>query len=531
MKPEKPKSAKAPAKLTPSSAKEKPPLKASAKPAPPKPVPAKSAAKAPPVPPPIKSPVKTPPAAKTKAAATPKKSAVAKTVASIKAAVSALTKRPPAKKAVTKKPAANPFAKVSEPAPAASAPAKAPANAAAKAPAPAPIVIPSILLEGDAPEPPRHSGPGERYAIGGAEPLFTSDSGELPESYGTQRLLLVARDPHWLYAHWDMTSEQLRKHNTASRDGHLVLRVFQNEVSGAPIVEQHVHPESRNWFLHVGRGATKYVAQLGLYSRKGAWTTVATSAATLTPPDVLSDDTSVRFETIPVEVPFKQLLELVKGAVAEHTPLMEVIQQLRAVGHTGLPELESFIAALTAPDGTRAIAHWTPEQERALAAIINIDEVRRVWMGSLEITELIRRSLEKELSSQSAAAFARGEQSGAASWPGGITSVSSPFGGEGQRKGFWFNVNAELIIYGATEPDAAVTIGGRKIQLRRDGTFSFRFALPDGNYDLPVQATSADGSDSRRAELEFRRATQYCGDVGRHPQDKKLKTPKVENVG
>ena len=32
---------------------------------------------------------------------------------------------------------------------------------------------------------------------------------------------------------------------------------------------------------------------------------------------------------------------------------------------------------------------------------------------------------------------------------------------------------------GATEPDAAVTIGGRKIQLRKDGTFSFRFALPD----------------------------------------------------
>ncbi len=530
MKPEKPKSAKAPSKLTLISAKENPPLKSLAKPAPPKRALAKpAAAKAPPPPPPIKSPAKTPPAAQIKA--TPKKSAVAKTVATIKAAVSALTKRAPAKKVAAKKPPANPFAKVATPALAASTPAKAPTKAASKFSAPAPLVIPAILLEGDAPAPPRHSGPGERYAIGGAEPVIQSDSGELPEAYGTQRLLLVARDPHWLYAHWDMTSEQLRKHNTASRDGHLVLRVFCGDVSGAPVVEQHVHPESRNWFIHVGRGATKYVALLGSYHRKGAWATVATSDATLTPPDVLSDDTSVRFETIPVEVPFKQLLELVKGAVAEHTPLMEVIQQLRAAGHTALPGLESFVSVLAAPAGSRPAAHWTPEQERALAAIINIDEVRRVWMGSLEITELIRRSLEKELSSQSAAAFARGEQSGAASWPGGITSVSSPFGGEGQRKGFWFNVNAELIIYGATEPDAAVTIGGRKIQLRRDGTFSFRFALPDGDYELPVQATSADGSDSRRAELEFRRATQYRGDVDQHPQDKKLKTPKVENVG
>ena len=529
MKPEKPKSAKAPAKLTPSSAKQKPSLKASAKSAPPKPVPAKSAAKAPPIPPPIKSPVKTPSAAK--AAATPKKSTVAKTVATIKAAVSALTKRAPAKKAAARKTSTNPFAKVAPPAPAASTPAKAPTKAVSKSSAPAPLVIPSILLEGDAPEPPRHSGPGERYALGGTETLIQSDSGELPEAYGTQRLLLVARDPHWLYAHWDMTNEQMRKHNTASRDGHLVLRVFCGNVSGAPVVEQHVHPESRNWFIHVGRGATKYVAQLGSYHRKGAWATVATSDATLTPPDVLSDDTSVRFETIPVEVPFKQLLELVKGAVAEHTPLIEVIQQLRALGHTELPELKSLASALATPAGTRPSAQWTPEQERALAAIINIDEVRRVWMGSLEITELIRRSLEKELSSQSAAAFARGDQSSAAQLPGGITSMSSPFGGEGGRKGFWFNVNAELIIYGATEPDAAVTIGGRKIQLRKDGTFSFRFALPDGNYDLPVQATSADGSDSRRAELEFRRATQYRGDVGRHPQDKKLKTPRVENVG
>jgi hypothetical protein len=114
---------------------------------------------------------------------------------------------------------------------------------------------------------------------------------------------------------------------------------------------------------------------------------------------------------------------------------------------------------------------------------------------------------------------------------GGVSSISSPFGGAAKRKGFWFNVNAELIIYGATEPDAAVTIGGRKIQLRKDGTFSFRFALPDGNYDLPVQATSADHSDSRRAELKFSRATQYRGEVGQHPQDKALKAPKVENVG
>ncbi len=394
--------------------------------------------------------------------------------------------------------------------------------------APLKLTIPSILLEGDEPAAPRPSGPGERYALGTAEPAFpSSESAELPESYGTQRLLLVARDPHWLYAHWDFTAEQLRKHNTASRDKHLIVRVYRGAVAGDPVVEQHVHPESRNWFLHVGQGGAKFVAQLGYFSRAGKWETVATSAATFTPPDVLSDDTSVRFETIPVEVPFKKLLELVKGAVAEHKPLVEVIHELRAAGY---PDLPALMAGGSGSARAEASASWTPAQEAALAQIISIDEVRRVWMGSLEITELLRRSLEKEMSSQAAAMLARGELAGGAEL-GGLSSVSSPFGGEGKRKGFWFNVNAELIIYGATEPDANVTIGGRKIQLRRDGTFSFRFALPDGNYDLPVQATSADASDSRRAELKFSRATQYRGEVGQHPQDAKLKAPRVENVG
>jgi uncharacterized protein len=99
-----------------------------------------------------------------------------------------------------------------------------------------------------------------------------------------------------------------------------------------------------------------------------------------------------------------------------------------------------------------------------------------------------------------------------------------------KAKGFWFNVNAELIIYGATEPDAKVTLGGHEIKLRSDGTFSYRFALPDGKYDLPAVAVSADGTDARAADLKFSRATEYLGDVGAHPQDPSLKPPLPENL-
>ena len=381
-----------------------------------------------------------------------------------------------------------------------------------------PVEVPPLLLEGDRPAPQPPGGPGQRYALGPTPPATApsrvEEEGELPEAYGTQRLLLTARDPHCLYAHWDFSREQLNHYNALSADGHLVLRVYINTVAGDPYTQVHVHPESRNWFVHVRLGGTRYVAELGYFNRSGQWHTLATSAATLTPPETMSEETTVRLATIPAEVPFQQLVELVKTAVSETVPLAEAIQQLRATAHPELPTTEAFAAA-----------HLTPAQERALAEVVSLDESRRVWIGSLEVTEVIRRQWERGISSAQLV-----EVGAPAPAVGAIGSLASPFGGVERRQGFWFNVNAELIIYGATERDAAVAIGGRVIQLRPDGTFSFRFALPDGAYELPVTATASDKADSRRAELKFSRATAYAGAVGAHRQDAALKPPEVASV-
>ena len=339
------------------------------------------------------------------------------------------------------------------------------------------------------------------------------ESAELPEAYGTQRLFLTARDPHWLYARWDLTRQQQNQYNRLSADRHLVLRIFLNEVSGEPLAQVHVHPESTHWFCHVPHAGAKYLAEIGYYDAGGKWTLITSSPATLTPPDAMSEDFSAEFATIPVDVPFEQIRELARLAVLENVPLSEVLLQLRASGYH-------------IPDHTSG--QWTPERERALSSIITMDRVRRVWMGSIEITELIRRQLQQEMSSMAAAQFSQ-----PGSLPAGIssiTSISSPFGGQQRPKGFWFNVNAELIIYGATEPDAQVTIGGRPIKLRPDGSFSYRFALPDGDYELPAIAISSDQTDSRAAELKFGRSTEYRGDVGTHPQDPQLKAPLAANI-
>ena len=120
-------------------------------------------------------------------------------------------------------------------------------------------------------------------------------------------------------------------------------------------------------------------------------------------------------------------------------------------------------------------------------------------MSSFEITESIRREIEREIAS---AQFGR-------PWVQEANLVSSPMGGPAPEvKAFWFNVNAELTIYGATQADATLTIGGQPIQLRPDGTFSCRLALPDGEYEVEVAATSVE-NDSRRAQLTFSRRSRF----------------------
>ena len=72
---------------------------------------------------------------------------------------------------------------------------------------------------------------------------------------------------------------------------------------------------------------------------------------------------------------------------------------------------------------------------------------------------------------------------------------------------FWLVADAELIVYGATEPDAKVTIGGRPVQLNPDGTFRFQMSFQDGLIDYPIMAVAADGEQTRSIQMKFHRET------------------------
>lgn len=73
---------------------------------------------------------------------------------------------------------------------------------------------------------------------------------------------------------------------------------------------------------------------------------------------------------------------------------------------------------------------------------------------------------------------------------------------------FHFEINAELIVFGTTEPNAKVTLQGEPVQLRPDGTFTVRFSLPDSRQIIPAVAASPDGVEERTIVLAVERNTK-----------------------
>ena len=321
--------------------------------------------------------------------------------------------------------------------------------------------------------------------------------GHLPDSYGTKKLYLVARDPHILFAYWDLNPDQYKEATHNAHDGKVFLEVY---VPNEGRVQQiHVWDSHKNWYLQVNRPDTAFIAQLGYYRHDGGFEVIARSAEVKTPRDDLSPNTDARFVTIPFHLTFQELYELIAAQVAPGEELAETLARLQKNDFD-----EPFQA--------RVPRDLTAKESEELLGYLGDEEVRRRMVGSFEITEILRKRYETALSS--------GQwTSSAGAW---VTSLSSPFGASfGREREFHMHVNAELIIYGGTTPDAKVRIDGHDISLSKDGTFSYHFVFPDGNFHIPISATSADNAETRSALLSFMRVTETEGDVRKTGQPKK----------
>jgi hypothetical protein len=342
---------------------------------------------------------------------------------------------------------------------------------------PAPIV----------PQPAITSGPTVAPAPG---PLPAYENlGSLPESYGSRKLYLVARDPNILFAYWDLNYQQYQEAARSAHDGKVFLELY---VPGEGRVQQvHVWDCHRNWYLQVNRPATPFIAQLGYYRPDGGFEVLARSAEVRTPRDTMSPNGDATFVTIPFHLTFQALFEMITSQMLPGEELGDTLARIERSKNT-------------LPFQARIPRDLTAEETDELLGYLGDEEVRRRMVGSFEITEILRKRYENALSS--------GQWSSSAGmW---VTSLSSPFGASfGRERGFHMHVNAELIIYGGTDPNARVRIDGQEITLSKDGTFHYHFVFPDGQFHVPIEATSPDQAEKRSALLSFLRVTELEGDV------------------
>jgi hypothetical protein len=111
--------------------------------------------------------------------------------------------------------------------------------------------------------------------------------------------------------------------------------------------------------------------------------------------------------------------------------------------------------------------------------------------SSLELRQIFEERLKRPLGSPS------------------VTSLSSGgLGVCGRPVEFHLQVDADLVVYGRTVPNASLKFQNQPVDVRPDGTFTVRFKLPDSRQIIPCVAVSPDGGEERRVVLAIERNTR-----------------------
>lgn len=114
---------------------------------------------------------------------------------------------------------------------------------------------------------------------------------ELPDSYNDTRLVLMVRDPEWLFAYWEINDGHwenlIHQHGEAAARRHnITLRVFEmSDQMG--YFDINVGGLARDWHIRVGKSQTPFYCQLGLKYYQD-FIPLAVSNTVVTPRDSLS---------------------------------------------------------------------------------------------------------------------------------------------------------------------------------------------------------------------------------------------------
>ncbi|MEB3168345.1 MAG: DUF4912 domain-containing protein [Synechococcaceae cyanobacterium] len=271
------------------------------------------------------------------------------------------------------------------------------------------------------------------------------------------RVVFLPRDPQWAYVFWDIASADRDQALTAGAS-QLCLRVA--DVTGLAGGSAHPHTlqevvvdaHATEWYLPVPLSDRDYRVELGYRKAGGGWISLAFSSVA----------------RVPALHPSEQILD-------QFIPF----------------SLEASAAPAAAP--LAAPSSDTGLHERLYQSATS--GWRRLGRGSEAFHEYEDSALSGEgFSASAAGVWASGRnESGAGLAP--------------RQRSFWLVADAELIVYGATDPAARLSIGGEDVPLSPDGTFRIQVPFRDGQQLYPIEAVAADGEQRRNITLEFRRTT------------------------
>ena len=358
--------------------------------------------------------------------------------------------------------------------------------------------------------------------------------GELPHSYGArEQIFVIAQEPKLLFCYWDHTltegleTQVFLRH---SRPGHAI---HEGEV---PVPSQ-----ANSWYLPVREAEAAYRIELGFYASNG-WKILTQSDAVLTPRDSLAEPGEAVFSDINFHLVFQVMVEKLRAEMREGDTLSAVISRLRKRSETSSEKLSpAQISVLEAMLGCQLQSLSSGELARMInssgagfyagkstAAVSSWGAGGASWGAAPgEVTSGFLAQFGLGGGSAGSAAWlpAQGSWSSggisswatASSWGPGASWSAQPFSHQPERS-FFMHVNAEVIFYGGTHPNAKVTVDGKEINLRPDGCFHFHCVFPDNAYEIRIVATSPDGKEMRRAVLRFERATSWEGEISQTPQ-------------
>ncbi len=286
--------------------------------------------------------------------------------------------------------------------------------------------------------------------------IFNNQLPTIPPNVDAKtNLVFLPRDPEWAYVFWQISEADRDKAQSLGANK-LCLRLYDvtgtkdGDFNQGTLREIAVDSYSTEWYLPIPVSDRDYKVELG-YRYGFKWMSLAFSSA----------------GHVPNSQPSEQILDKFVPFNLESTSETNL-----AITNTDESEINGL-------------------HERLYQAATTYSKRSRI--GSEEFMENTKTSVPGPFQNDS----------GAGVWSSGLNDSGVGI----SNRSFWLVADAELIVYGATDPSATLTIGDEKVPLASDGTFRLQVPFRDGMQNYEIKATDSNGHQNRSITMRFDRNT------------------------